>query len=159
MPGTPPTSAPLGWAQAASSWFRKDYDVLGRVFVVTATFRLVLAIHTVVVSLWFVYPTARNRIGLLISMAAVLLWTFFVTFLLRRPTDRNLWVHLADGAVTCSLIFATPRATIKALAEHLGCSRRTAERLVAGLRRSGRLARHGSTRAGTWRVIGDAGPT
>ena len=111
IPGTPPTSARLGWVQAASSWFRKDYDVLGRVFVVTATVRVVLAIHTVVVSFWFVYPTARNRVGLLLSMAAVLLWTFFVTFLLRRPSDRNLWVHMADGAVTCSLIFATPLVT------------------------------------------------
>ena len=63
MPGTPPTSAPLGWAQAASSWFRKDYDVLGRVFVVTATVRLVLAIHTVVVSSWFIYPTAGTSLG------------------------------------------------------------------------------------------------
>ena len=72
---------------------------------------MVLAIHTVVVSLWFVYPTAKNQAGLLISLAVILLWTFFVTFLLRRPTDRNLWVHLADGAVTCSLIFATPLVT------------------------------------------------
>ena len=58
-----------------------------------------------------------------------------------------------------SFLGANPDATIATLAEHLGCSRRTAERLVAGLRRSGRLARHGSTRAGTWRVIGDADPT
>ena len=50
-----------------------------------------------------------------------------------------------------------PRATIKALAEHLGCLRRTAERAVAALRDSGRLAREGSARAGTWRVIADGG--
>ena len=96
MPGTPPTSAPLGWAQAASSWFRKDYDVLGRVFVVTATVRLVLAIHTVVVSSWFIYPTARNQPGLVVAMVVIVVWTISVTLLLRRPTDRSLWVHLAD---------------------------------------------------------------
>ena len=111
MPGTPPTSAPLGWAQAASSWFRKDYDVLGRVFVVTATVRLVLAIHTVVVSSWFIYPTARNQPGLVVAMVVIVVWTISVTLLLRRPTDRSLWVHLADSAVTCSLILATPLVT------------------------------------------------
>ncbi len=58
-----------------------------------------------------------------------------------------------------SFLGANPDATIATLAEHLGCSHRTAERMVAGLRRSGHLARHGSARAGTWRIIGDAGPT
>lgn len=56
-----------------------------------------------------------------------------------------------------SFLDANPRATIKALAEHLGCSRRTAERAVAALRGSGRLVREGSARAGTWRVIADGG--
>ena len=56
-----------------------------------------------------------------------------------------------------SFLDANPNATIKALAEHLGCSRRTAERAVAALRGSGRLTREGSARAGTWRVIADGG--
>ena len=56
-----------------------------------------------------------------------------------------------------SFLDANPNATIKALAEHLGCSRRTAERAVAALRGSGRLVREGSARAGTWRVIADGG--
>jgi len=109
--GPPPTSARLGWLQAASSWFRKDYDVLGRVFVVTSTVRIVLGIHLLVVNLWVVYPNAHNKAGLLAALAVATAWTTFVTMLLRRPTARSLWVHLADAAVTCSLILATPLVT------------------------------------------------
>ncbi|RLP10747.1 Fic family protein [Propionibacterium australiense] len=51
-----------------------------------------------------------------------------------------------------ALLASNPGATIADLADHLGCSRRTAERIVAGLRASGRLVREGSARAGSWRV-------
>ena len=44
-------------------------------------------------------------------MVVIVVWTISVTLLLRRPTDRSLWVHLADSAVTCSLILATPLVT------------------------------------------------
>ena len=88
----------------------------------------------------------------------------FVTFMLTVIRDA-LTPYTTTPAIrdrrerTLSFLGANPDATIAALAEHLGCSRRTAERLVAGLRQSGHVARHGSARAGTWRVIGDAGPT
>lgn len=48
----------------------------------------------------------------------------------------------------------TPEGNIGQLVNHLGCSRRTAERLVAELKRSGELLREGSVRAGRWIVVG-----
>lgn len=42
--------------------------------------------------------------------------------------------------------------SISALAEHLGCSKRSAERIVAGLKEEGSLARRGSARSGIWIV-------
>lgn len=54
---------------------------------------------------------------------------------------------------------ADSSATIADLASRLECSHRTAERIVSDLRRSGRLRREGSTRAGAWRVIDDGGST
>lgn len=51
-----------------------------------------------------------------------------------------------------SLFSGSPTATVADLADLLGCSRRTAERVVADLRASGRLRREGSARAGRWRV-------
>ena len=86
----------------------------------------------------------------------------FVTFMLtviRDALTPYATVSSARNRREQVLLFldANPRATIKVLAEHLGCSRRTAERAVAALRDSGRLAREGSARAGTWRVIADGG--
>lgn len=43
-------------------------------------------------------------------------------------------------------------ANINQLADRLGCSKRSAERLVAELKEDGRLLREGSARAGRWRV-------
>lgn len=45
-----------------------------------------------------------------------------------------------------------PTGNVSLLAEHLGCSKRTAERLVSELKADGRLKRIGSTRAGRWLV-------
>ncbi|WP_273384671.1 Fic family protein [Enorma phocaeensis] len=45
-----------------------------------------------------------------------------------------------------------PRGTVAGLAALLGCSKRSAERLVANLRGEGRLRREGSARGGTWVV-------
>ncbi|WP_241157346.1 Fic family protein [Adlercreutzia sp. ZJ242] len=47
---------------------------------------------------------------------------------------------------------AHPAGSVSALAVKLGCSKRSAERLVAELKKDGRLIREGSTRSGTWRV-------
>ena len=45
-----------------------------------------------------------------------------------------------------------PRGTIPSLAQEMGCSQRSAERLVAQLKDKGLLERRGSARAGTWLV-------
>ena len=58
--------------------------------------------------------------------------------------ERALAFLLSDGG-----------ATVEGLAEHLGCSKRTAERIVADLKADGRITREGSARGGRW-VAGDA---
>lgn len=103
-----PTSAGLGWLQAASSWFRKDYDVLGRVFVVAAFVRAALAVHTVGMNLTFDQETVTDLPGMMLIFVVLLGWTVLVTAVLRRPSQRSPWVHLADAAVTCAIILATP---------------------------------------------------
>lgn len=45
-----------------------------------------------------------------------------------------------------------PKGNISSLATFLGCSKRTAERIVAGLKAQGTLVREGSARAGSWIV-------
>ena len=45
-----------------------------------------------------------------------------------------------------------PKGNVSDLAERLGCSLRTAERIVAELKSEGRLAREGSSRTGVWVV-------
>ena len=82
----------------------------------------------------------------------------FVTFMLTIIRDA-LIPYTSDSPAQDrqerALLFfkADPRATIADLAGHLECAHRTAERIVSDLRRSGRLRREGSARAGTWRVI------
>ena len=44
------------------------------------------------------------------------------------------------------------RSTVAQLAQHLGCSKRSAERMVAQLKEEGMLERQGSPRSGVWVV-------
>ena len=53
-------------------------------------------------------------------------------------------------------VLGDPRATVAQLGECLGCSKRSAERVVAQLKEEGALARQGSARAGVW-VVRDPG--
>ncbi len=82
----------------------------------------------------------------------------FVTFMLTIIRDA-LIPYASDSPAqdreerTLSFFKADPSATVADLAGHLECAHRTAERIVSDLRRSGRLRREGSARAGTWRVI------
>ncbi|WP_167148776.1 Fic family protein [Actinomyces sp. ZJ308] len=86
----------------------------------------------------------------------------FATFML--TVIRDALLPYASGssvpdrqARTLLFLGANPSATIADLAGHLACSRRTAERIVSELRRSGRLRRKGSARAGAWQVVDDDG--
>ena len=59
-----------------------------------------------------------------------------------------------DVARSRALAFLSenPRATVTQLAQHLGCSKRSAERTVAQLKEEGALERQGSPRSGVWVV-------
>ena len=46
-----------------------------------------------------------------------------------------------------------PDGNVSALAERLGCSKRSAERIVSKLKQDGLLARQGSPRSGKWHVL------
>lgn len=82
----------------------------------------------------------------------------FVEFMLEAIRDALLpFVQVDDAQVssidlTLRFFEAQPSSTISALADHLGCSKRSAERIVAALKQEGRLERSGSARAGVWVV-------
>ncbi|MDJ1649617.1 MULTISPECIES: Fic family protein [Gordonibacter] len=52
------------------------------------------------------------------------------------------------------LLRNNPHMTVAGIAEATGIPQRTIERTIANLRKSGRLVREGSTRAGVWKVEG-----
>ena len=54
-----------------------------------------------------------------------------------------------------SYFSANPKGTVSGLADMLGCSKRSAERIVANLRKGGALAREGSARGGRWIVVSE----
>lgn len=65
----------------------------------------------------------------------------------RSDDDRNLKSEQA-----LRYFRDNPRGTIDSLAVWLGCSKRSAERIVAGLKQEGLLKREGSKRSGVWVV-------
>ncbi|MEE8704863.1 MAG: Fic family protein [Olsenella sp.] len=78
----------------------------------------------------------------------------FVEFMLACTRDAMLpfvgTEGRTDAAAAAALDFfrRNPCGTISSLAQKMGCSRRSAERLVSKLKASGKLERHGSARAG-----------
>ncbi|WP_165252688.1 Fic family protein [Adlercreutzia sp. ZJ304] len=58
-------------------------------------------------------------------------------------------------ARTLAFFVEHPNGNITQLAEHLGCSKRSAERIVAELKDEGAIERKGSSRAGVWIVLQD----
>lgn len=82
----------------------------------------------------------------------------FVEFMLEAIRDSILPYalpasgHELDLSKALDFFRENPQGNINLLAEHLGCSKRTAERLVAELKADGRLTRTGSSRAGAWIV-------
>lgn len=47
---------------------------------------------------------------------------------------------------------ANPKGSVSALADQLGCSKHSTERLVAELKKGGCPTREGSARSGAWKV-------
>lgn len=84
----------------------------------------------------------------------------FVEFMLAAIRDALLPYAKQDGAPNerenraLSFFERNPKGTVDDLAQVLGCSKRSAERVVAQLRRAGRLKREGSARSGTWVIAG-----
>lgn len=82
----------------------------------------------------------------------------FVEFMLEVIKDSLLPFAVAQNSRELNVSNAlsyfekNPHGTVSALAEHLGCSKRSAERIVAELKAAGSLERQGSSRAGTWVV-------
>ena len=83
----------------------------------------------------------------------------FVTLMLRVIREALLPFSLPEteeesrARQALAYFSAHPKGTVAELAVLLGCSKRSAERLVASLRKDGKLRREGSARGGTW-VVG-----
>ena len=58
----------------------------------------------------------------------------------------------AERARVLAFLSDNSRSTVAQLAQHLGCSKRSAERMVAQLKEEGVLERQGSPRSGSWTV-------
>lgn len=65
-----------------------------------------------------------------------------------KPVDK----HGLDLSKALDFFKENPTGNLSLLANHLGCSKRTAERLAAELKANGKLKRVGSSRAGSWVV-------
>ena len=82
----------------------------------------------------------------------------FVEFMLEAIRDSLAPFAKPESATqllktqTLAFFSENPKGTIPALAEALGRSKRSAERIVAKLKQEGLLARHGSARSGMWEV-------
>lgn len=101
--------------------------------------------------------------------------TVFVTFMLRiihstlhefiqTTSDKNVgsnvginvginYSSLPQSDRALALLRTSPKMTTRELAELLGLSSRQVERLLSALKASGRLARVGANRNGTWQVL------
>ena len=61
----------------------------------------------------------------------------------------------AERARALAFFRDNTRSTVAQLAQHLGCSKRSAERIVAQFKEEGVLERRGSPRSGSWTVHAD----
>ncbi len=83
----------------------------------------------------------------------------FVEFMLEAIRDALVpYARPADGRgatakQALAYFSANPKGNVASLATELGCSKRTAERIVAELKASGRLKRSGSPRGGRWEAV------
>lgn len=83
----------------------------------------------------------------------------FVEFMLEAIREAILPYARPESAVdverarALAFLSDNSRSTVAQLAQHLGCSKRSAERIVAQLKEEGVLERQGSARGGEWKVM------
>ncbi|MEO7587309.1 MAG: ATP-binding protein [Arachnia sp.] len=104
----PVAGAGRGWVKASGSWFRHAHDVLGRVYAVSTTVRVVMALHAILLNLFLVLPVAHSPAGVVAACVVIAGWTAAVAILLRRPRRRTPWVFGADLLITVAVVLATP---------------------------------------------------
>lgn len=92
----------------AGSWFRHANDVLGRVYSVCLTARVIMALHAIGINLVVVMPHAFNKPLLMVVCVVIAGWTAAVSIVLKRPRRRKPWVFGADLVVTLGVVLATP---------------------------------------------------
>lgn len=103
-----PKSAKVSWLEATGSWFRNDYDLLGRAFSVVVALRCALALHTIVSNIWLGTLAGADVVVLVVASLVLCGWTLLVSWRLRRPSSRTLGTYVADVAVTTALVVVTP---------------------------------------------------
>ncbi|MGO1383806.1 MAG: sensor histidine kinase [Arachnia sp.] len=96
------------WVDRAGTWFRHAHDVLGRVYAVCMTVRVAMAVHAIVLNLVVVWPVANNRVLLLLVCLVIAVWTVLVSLWLRDPRRRTAPVFVADLLVTVAVVVSTP---------------------------------------------------
>lgn len=87
---------------------------------------------------------------------------YFVEFMLEAIRDSLVPFanpkNEREIAKTRALVYfrENPEGNVSSLSEELGCSKRSAERIVAELKVEGVLERRGSARSGSWVVLGES---
>ena len=92
----------------AGLWFRHANDVLGRVYSVCLTVRVIMAVHAIGTNLVVVMPHAFNKPLLVMVCVVIAGWTAAVSVVMKRPRRRKAWVFGADLVVTLAVVLATP---------------------------------------------------
>ncbi len=97
----------LSWVGRTGKWFRHAHDLLGRVYAVCITVRLAMAVHAIVLNILVVWPVAQNRPLLLVICLVIAVWTVVVSVWLRRPRRRTAPIFMADLLVTVAVVLST----------------------------------------------------
>lgn len=96
------------WAGRTGTWFRHAHDVLGRVHAVCITVRMAMALYAILLNLLVVWPVAQNRALLLVVCLVIAVWTVVVSVWVSRPQRRTAPIFIADLVVTVAVVLSTP---------------------------------------------------
>lgn len=103
-----PDSPGQSWLRSPVAWFRHGYDLLGRAFLVLVAVRSLLALHAVVLNLLFVLPATDRELGVVAMTLALVGWTAFISWRLRKPRGRTVIAVIADAGMTAIIAGLTP---------------------------------------------------